>query len=201
MLQGCFAIDTSHLTKRLNDCWKTTHRALHFLYEESTMKIRYTTRVDSDVEYDPIQFRNEVKAYLADPHGWKSDGYTFVRSSRPTVEIHLSSPHTLETNGCHDRHLSCAELGGRHMYLNAMRWMRGAPASKLPLNDYRQYMVTHEMGHILGKDHVACPGRNHPAPLMMQQTLGIGTCRPNTKLTRRDRKKSNAVSTRSNRKR
>jgi hypothetical protein len=164
------------------------------------MKIRYTTRVDPDVDYDPKQFRNEVKTYLADPHGWRSEGYVFVRSSSPAVVIYLSSPQTLETNGCRDASLSCAELGGRHMYLNAMRWKKGSAASKLSLSDYRQYMVTHEMGHILGHDHVGCPGRGEPAPLMMQQTLGIGTCNPNTKLTRRDRKKSNAVSTRSNRK-
>lgn len=164
------------------------------------MKIRYTTIVDSDVEYDSAKFRKEVKAYLSDPNGWKSEGYVFVRSASPAVEIHLSSPQTLATNGCHDQTLSCAELGGRHMYLNAQRWMTGAAPSKLPLHEYRQYMVTHEMGHILGHDHVACPGKGQPAPLMMQQTLGIGKCKPNTKLTRRDRKKSNVVSTRSNRK-
>jgi len=164
------------------------------------MKIRYTTSVDPDVDYDPKQFRKEIRAYLADPHGWNSEGYVFVRTTNPAVEIHLSSPRTLETNGCRDGTLSCAELGGRHMHLNAMRWTTGASASKLPLKEYRQYMVTHEMGHILGHDHVKCPEPGHPAPLMMQQTLGIGKCKPNTKLTRRDRKKTNALSTRSNRK-
>lgn len=164
------------------------------------MKIRYTTNVDPDVDYDPKQFRKEVKAYLADPHGWKSEGYVFVRSSHADVEIHLSSPQTLASSGCHDSKLSCAEMGGRHMYLNAMRWMKGSTASKLSLPDYRQYVVTHEMGHILGHDHVTCPGPGQPAPLMMQQTVGIGKCKSNTKLTRRDRKKTNALSTRSGRK-
>lgn len=45
------------------------------------------------------------------------------------------------------------------------------------------------MGHILGYDHVKCPGKGHPAPIMMQQTLGIGECSPNTKLTAKDRRK------------
>jgi ssRNA-specific RNase YbeY (16S rRNA maturation enzyme) len=76
------------------------------------------------------------------------------------------------------------------MYLNADRWKNGASPSKLVLKDYRQYMVTHEMGHILGHDHVKCPGKGKPAPIMMQQTLGIGDCAPNTKLTDSDRKKS-----------
>jgi len=201
MFERGLAINTPHFTELLNCIGKTAPDTLHFLYEERTMKIRYTTNVDSDVEYSAKQFRKEVRAYLADPHGWKSEGYVFVNSSSPDVEIHLSSPRTLESTGCHDGTLSCAEMNGRHMYLNSMRWTQGAPASKLPLNKYRQYMVTHEMGHILGRDHVRCPGAGQPAPLMMQQTRGIGTCSPNTKLTRRDRKKTNALSTRSNRRR
>lgn len=67
------------------------------------------------------------------------------------------------------------------IWLNADRWMHGSAASKLPLAEYRQYMVSHEMGHSLGHDHVKCSGSG-PAPIMMQQTLGIGTCSPNTKV-------------------
>lgn len=164
------------------------------------MKVHYTTVVDPDVKYSPTQFRKEIKTYLADPDGWKSEGYVFQLSRTPDVMIHLTSPATLGRSGCRDSNLSCAELGGRHMHLNATRWSNGASASRLPLPKYRQYMVTHEMGHILGHDHVKCPGPRQPAPLMMQQTLGIGACKPNTKLTRRDRKKTNALFTRSNRK-
>ena len=200
VFQSCVPVNTPHFAQILKSFGKKTPNALHFLYAERTMKIRYTTNVDPDVDYDPKQFRKEVKAYLADPHGWKSEGYVFVRSSHADVEIHLSSPQTLGSSGCHDSKLSCAEMGGRHMHLNAMRWMKGSTASKLSLPDYRQYMVTHEMGHILGHDHVTCPGPGQPAPLMMQQTVGIGKCKPNTKLTRRDRKKTNALSTRSGRK-
>lgn len=78
--------------------------------------------------------------------------------------------------------LSCAELGGKKVWINSDRWYHGASKSKLSLDDYRQYMISHEIGHILGYDHTHCPGKGHPAPIMMQQTKGIGKCLPNTKV-------------------
>lgn len=143
--------------------------------------IRYTTTVDADVRYSQTQFDFEVDVYLHSPDGWESQGYTFERSNRPDIEIHLSSPATTKRVGCSES-LSCAELGGKHMYLNAMRWTSGSKESRLSLSDYRQYMVSHEMGHILGHDHETCGGAGQPAPIMMQQTLGIGECSPNTKV-------------------
>ena len=145
------------------------------------MKVRYRTSVDPDVHYDPKRFREEVAIYLADPHGW-AQWHTFVYApSGPAKVIRLTSPKTLKTEGCRDDQLSCAELGGSRIWLNADRWLHGSAASKLSLEEYRQYMVSHEMGHSLGYDHVKCPGSG-PAPVMMQQTLGIGTCTPNTRV-------------------
>lgn len=152
------------------------------------MKITYRTIVDEDVEYSAKDFANEISVYLADPDGWISRGYTFEASPRGKIQIHLSSPDTLVAKGCPSRTLSCAEMRGTHMRLNAGLW-NGTLKNKsglLQLKDYRQYMVTHEMGHILGFDHVECTGPKDPAPLMMQQTLGISVCVPNTKLTPKD---------------
>jgi hypothetical protein len=62
--------------------------------------------------------------------------------------------------------------------VNAMRWQRGADAYAGRLADYRDYVVNHEVGHALGRGHVGCPGRGQPAPVMMQQTKGVGACLP-----------------------
>jgi hypothetical protein len=152
--------------------------------------MRYTTVVDPGVDYDPGQFANEIAVYLADPDGWLSRGVTFThvpRASMADVVIHLTPVSKMHDVGC-DSSLSCAEFNGRNIHLNAMRWGGGASASKLPLKAYRQYMVTHEMGHILGYDHTRCPGKGVPAPVMIQQTMGIGACKPNTRVTKYDSK-------------
>lgn len=150
--------------------------------------IRFKFKVDEDVvqKYSvrvPAQIEFYVAVYLNDPHGWAKYGYFFEPvETGESVFIRLSSPETIGKVCGLPNNLSCAELGGRHMYLNADRWFYGAPKSKLNLEDYRQYMVSHEIGHILGHDHKKCPCKGCDAPIMMQQTLGIGECRPNTEV-------------------
>jgi hypothetical protein len=149
--------------------------------------VTYLTRVDPDVRYDAQRFANEVDMYLADPHGWESKGYNFIRvgprqKTLNTVIIQLSSTSTIAKSGCENPSLSCAVMNGTELHVNIMRWMRGSPQSGLPLDEYRQYIISHEVGHIIGHDHVKCPGAGQPAPIMMQQTLGIGSCVPNTRV-------------------
>ncbi len=151
------------------------------------MKRLYKIRVQID---DDVRKKNSVRssdqiefdiiAYLNDPNGW---GHEFeLVSSNEDVLIRLSSPKTVEQKCGVSPNLSCAELNGRNMFLNSERWFHGSKASKLSLEDYRQYMVSHEIGHILGFEHKSCPCSGCKAPIMMQQTLGIGKCIPNTKV-------------------
>ncbi len=145
---------------------------------------RFRTSVDKDVRYDRSDFEFYVTAYLNDPFGWNSKGYFFEHvTSAEDILIRLSSPNTITKVCGLPNNLSCAEMNGRNVYLNADRWVRGSKQSKLSLEDYRQYMVSHEIGHILGFDHKQCPCVGCKAPIMMQQTLGIGKCNPNTKVT------------------
>lgn len=143
----------------------------------------YRTRVDSGVDYPADTFAREVAIYLADPDGW-AQFFTFVEGPHGK-RIRLCRPSTIKQVGCKEDQLSCATLGGTDIWLNADRWIHGAEPSRLSLDAYRQYMVSHEMGHSLGYDHVKCPGSG-PVPVMVQQTLGIGACTPNTKLTETD---------------
>ena len=150
-------------------------------------RIKIKVLVDPDVQkkysIPSGQIEFYVTTYLNDPDGWSTKGYFFEPVSfNEDVAIHLSSQSTIDKNCGLEGKLSCAELGGKTIWLNADRWYHGAAKSKLSLDNYRQYMVSHEMGHILGFDHTQCPCKNCPAPIMMQQTKGIGECKPNTKV-------------------
>jgi len=151
--------------------------------------IRYIARVDSDVKYSHEEFAELLQIYLSDPEGWEAHGYRFeLVNHRPDVTIRLSSPATI-TNVCGlPKDLSCAEVGGRNMFLNSMRWMHGSAKSGQTLDGYRQYVVSHEMGHILGHEHSKCPGSGQKAPVMMQQTLRLDECVANTRITKFDLK-------------
>ena len=152
------------------------------------MIIRVKITVDDDVvekykihDTSVIVFLTLV--YLNDPEGWGSKGYWFEEvKNGEKVHIRLSSNETITSECGLDKKLSCAILGGNKMWLNAERWFHGSAKSKLSLDNYRQYMVSHEMGHILGHEHSECPCKGCRAPIMMQQTLGIGQCKPNTSL-------------------
>ena len=143
-------------------------------------RITYSVVVDPDVDFSLQDFARDVAICLADPNGWESKGYRFFQVKRnPQVRIRLTSKTGLRKIGCDDN-LSCAELGGNEVRINADNWKHGSAKSGQNLDGYRQYVISHEMGHILGQDHVKCPGKGLPAPIMLQQTLGLHGCLPNT---------------------
>ena len=145
--------------------------------------LRYQVQVESGLALDRPAVAAEIHRILADPRGWGADGaVAFQRVARGPVDFRvvLAAPatvdrlcHPLLTHGA----LSCAT--GSRAVLNVLRWRRGAPAFRGKVALYRHYLVNHEVGHVLGHGHASCPASGAPAPVMMQQTLGVGACRPN----------------------
>jgi hypothetical protein len=89
----------------------------------------------------------------------------------PSLTDRLCAPAaTLGRFSCHNR---------GNVVINFTRWMHGGRAYGAHLDRYRTYVVNHEVGHALGRGHLGCPGPGKLAPVMMQQTKGVGACRPN----------------------
>jgi hypothetical protein len=140
----------------------------------------YTVAVEGGLGIDPTAFAAAVDATLADQRSWgAADRLSFQRvdSGAVSFKVVLASPALtdamcapLSTNG----NLSCGN--GSTAVLNAFRWQKGADAYVGDLPRYRQYVVNHEVGHTLGHGHAACTKAGAIAPVMMQQTKGVGSC-------------------------
>ena len=138
--------------------------------------------VESGVPVDPALFAEFALEGLNDPRSWGRDGaMSFARTDGDAeIVVVLASPATaqrlcagLDTGGT----LSC-RVGDRAV-ITHYRWVLAHPDYGDDRTGYRRYVVNHEVGHVLGYDHVPCPGPGVLAPVMMQQTKGLLGCAPN----------------------
>lgn len=144
-------------------------------------------RTEDGIPVEPSVFAEEVMRILNDPRGWgEIDGVSFARTdsdAEADIVLSLASPATTEilcgelpTNG----YTSCGR--GRPVNINGARWVEGAAAFARAggsIDEYRAYVINHEIGHSLSHGHEQCPAPGAVAPVMLQQTLTVGQCIPN----------------------
>ena len=166
--------------------------------------IFYVTHVHPLMASHAQSFPKLVDSVLHNSKGWKRFGYTFKRVTSGTspsgtsapgtalevFKIILSPPSYMETklplHFVHEQ-LSVADRNSNTIYVNSDRWTGAIPnKSGLRLKGYQTYIINHEVGHLLGKDHPGLKKQNQwrlkgysKAPIMIQQTLGIGAFRRN----------------------
>lgn len=146
--------------------------------------LRYAVEVEKDLPYEADETAREIQTTLSDPRSWIGGGDWRLElvsdPDRADFTVFLATPDTvdrfcwpLRTYG----RVSCQ--AGNRVVLNAWRWAHASDAYGSDVGAYRQYLVNHEVGHRLGHNHVGCPGKGKRAPVMMQQTKGVGACEAN----------------------
>ncbi|GAA1932924.1 DUF3152 domain-containing protein [Kitasatospora viridis] len=147
---------------------------------------RYKVRVEDGLPDSPAQFAAAVDAVLGNTRrGWAAGGdVSFQRMPADPVDftVYLATPATtdricgqykLDTGGT----VNCGV--GHQVVINDKRWTELSPYYPGRPDDYHALALNHEVGHVLGHGHADCPGAGQPAPVMMQQILGLHGCVPN----------------------
>nr|WP_297425453.1 DUF3152 domain-containing protein [uncultured Actinotalea sp.] len=137
--------------------------------------------VEAGLEVDGPLFARLVMDTLNDPRGWPAEGeLTFARTDgEADLRVVLASPQKVDQMCAPLRTLSrysCGRYG--HAALNHTNWVQ-ATEEFADLTQYRQYLVNHEVGHLLGRGHEDCGAAGQVAPVMQQQTIRVAPCLPN----------------------
>ncbi len=159
---------------------RSDHRIGHRVPVRRTVTYRIETR--GRITTSTREFARLAAQTYADPRGWRNAGVAFKRvSGRSDFSLVLAEASWLPrfSSVCSVQ-WSCR--AGRFVVINQTRWKYASPswnAAGKRLRDYRHLVVNHETGHWLGHGHLGCPGPGRLAPVMMQQSKGLGGCRHN----------------------
>jgi hypothetical protein len=155
--------------------------------KETGRTVAYGIDIEDGLPVSAADFAAVVHTVLVDDRGWQTkDGVRFVpvspaeRAAGAHVDIRvtLASP-TLTAKLCAPLNTSTEQVScwnGMRAVLNLTRWIRGATTYGDDLTSYRDYLVSHEVGHGLGHGHDHCPGAGKPSPVMVQQTKDLEGC-------------------------
>ena len=144
--------------------------------------VSYHVETRGHVTASVADFRRLAQQTYDDPRGWRGAGIAFRRVAHGgdfTLVLAEASRVPGFSSSCSSS-WSCRV--GRFVIINQTRWLHASPAWNAAhgtLRDYRHMVVNHETGHWLGLGHAGCPRRGALAPVMMQQSKGLGGCRFN----------------------
>jgi hypothetical protein len=140
--------------------------------------IKYTLRGFTQSE------THQIDQILSDPRGWAGLGYSFINAD---VDVGVDVIVFKKSKREMDKRFPRPEMRGMSvavLHTTPMEiWINGHNWNNIPLeftgslNEYRAYVVQHEMGHILGYSHQTPTDPKGKCPVMYQQTRGTrGIC-------------------------
>lgn len=130
-------------------------------------------------------FDAAVRAILTDPRGWQRAGVTFAfdDEAAPSTVVLAEAAEVDALCRPYDTFGRYSCQLGPVVALNADRWRAATPEWPADLASYREMLVNHEVGHLLGQHHPdpQCPAPGQPAPVMAQQSTELPEtgCLPN----------------------
>jgi len=148
--------------------------------EAAPTTIKYEVSRAGTTKSNFDEFHYTVDAVLGDPRGWSLNGAVrFKHVSRGgQFTVRLTDPRVVGSYGGCSSYYSCRV--GRDVMINDNRWRYGTRSyGDEPLHLYRQMVVNHEVGHALGFGHASCGRTGSRAPVMAQQSKGLGGCQAN----------------------
>ncbi|MDQ1688823.1 MAG: hypothetical protein QOK42_1798 [Frankiaceae bacterium] len=124
-----------------------------------------------------------VDATLHDARGWQRAGFRLVHDQRARYRVVIVEPD-LAQRMCrpYDVYGKYSCQNGPLVVINAARWRQATPEWTGSLQVYRQMLINHEFGHLLGMHHPpppACPRAGQKAGVMVQQSTELDGCLPN----------------------
>ncbi|WP_232547152.1 DUF3152 domain-containing protein [Propioniciclava soli] len=159
----------------------------------------YALQVETGTNIDPDAAARAVQAALDDPRGWAGFGRNDFRlvpfgsapmagataqsdaaASGLAFVVTIASPTTADTlcgeDAATEGLWSCTV--GQHIVLNSDRWHYMVPTFN-NLDEYRAYLVNHQVGLFLGQAVGFCTTPGEPAPVMAEQEKDLAGCLPN----------------------
>lgn len=144
--------------------------------------VTYSVATRGKITASLAKFKTLAQQTYDDPRGWRAMGVKFKRVSKGgdfTLVLSEASKVPTFSSACSSTY-SCRV--GRNVIINQTRWQKATPAwdaKKGTLRNYRHMVINHETGHWFERGHASCGGKGQLAPVMQQQSKGLGGCKIN----------------------